>query len=154
VFSGDSLMLDPALQPLPRSAFPKGVAAIEGLTLYRLPDPERVYLLGADVAQGLLRGDASCCVVLDAHDRPCGGRAAAAPNGRHDDRVIALAIAWQMRKGLRRYRGARTVHVEGLGLGGAARLRGRAAAPQGARGHHNRAQPVAARPTATSRRSA
>lgn len=50
---------------LPTSAI-GALRTIPGLTVYALPDPERRYTIGADVAEGLEHGDASTATVIDA----------------------------------------------------------------------------------------
>lgn len=50
---------------LPKHQLPTSLHHLDGLQVYRLPEKGQQYLLGADVSQGLARGDASCAVVLD-----------------------------------------------------------------------------------------
>lgn len=66
VFDKAYLDLDPALVPLERGDLLPDVGA--SLTVFRIPHPGRRYILGADVAQGLLHGGASCVIVLDEDD--------------------------------------------------------------------------------------
>ncbi|HEU4322115.1 MAG TPA: terminase family protein [Roseiflexaceae bacterium] len=54
---------------IPRDQWPEALRKLNlaggSLTIYRLPDPEREYSLGADVAEGLEHGDYSVGEVLD-----------------------------------------------------------------------------------------
>jgi len=50
---------------IPESEWPDALYAIEGLVLYKKPEPGRQYVIGADVAEGLVTGDFSTFIVLD-----------------------------------------------------------------------------------------
>jgi len=68
-----------------------GVEAIEvrgGLTIWRRPEPGREYVIGADVAEGLPDGDASCAVVVDRES----GEQAAELHGRWPVHVFAQKL--------------------------------------------------------------
>lgn len=54
-----------ALPPLEREALPVPLRTLDGLTVYRLPDARKRYILAADVAEGLEHGDYSGGVVID-----------------------------------------------------------------------------------------
>tara|TARA_R100001594_G_scaffold57489_2_gene91409 strand:- start:5129 stop:7147 length:2019 start_codon:yes stop_codon:yes gene_type:complete len=48
---------------------PKPVApGMQNMTVWRPPDPKKTYVIGADVAQGLKKGDWSVAIVFDRHD--------------------------------------------------------------------------------------
>lgn len=51
---------------LSREQWPKPLQGITGLTLYALPQPNRRYVIGADVAEGLEHGDYSAAALIDA----------------------------------------------------------------------------------------
>lgn len=50
-------------------AVPPGIPAIPGLIIYRMPEPDREYCMGADPAEGLVGGDDSSLTVVDATTR-------------------------------------------------------------------------------------
>lgn len=52
--------------PLERRDLPDALRDIPGLKVWKLPEPGREYVLGADVAEGLEHGDFNACPVLDA----------------------------------------------------------------------------------------
>ncbi|MEP7357656.1 MAG: hypothetical protein ABI847_10485 [Anaerolineales bacterium] len=51
---------------MPRTDYPEALRALDGLTLYALPQKGRSYIIGADVAEGLEDGDYSTAVLIDA----------------------------------------------------------------------------------------
>ena len=59
-----------------------------GLTIWRRPEPGREYVIGADVAEGLPDGDASCAVVLDRES----GEEVAELHGRWPAHVFAQRL--------------------------------------------------------------
>jgi hypothetical protein len=56
-------------EPLPLAVWPARIRGIPGLRLYGQPVPGRRYVLPADVSEGLLKGDADACPILDRETR-------------------------------------------------------------------------------------